>query len=99
MVLHRSQNRLIYQGDNKRTENPEHERGWLSPREKPYRPVGVFQKVVPIIEELKSELDNCVEYRTETQKNINAIKRNQDNIYVEGEDATRTWNSIAAGIV
>jgi hypothetical protein len=54
---------------------------------------------VPIIEELKAQLENSTEQQAQTQKNINEIKRNSENIYVDGEEPVRTWNSISKGIV
>lgn len=74
-------------------------RGWKSPATLPYRPIGVFQKVVPVIEELKTQLEFALELQAESQKNINEIKRNSDNLYIDGEDPQRTWNSISKGVV
>lgn len=52
-----------------------------------------------MIEELKAQLDNCLELSPDAQKAINAIKRNSDNLYVGGEEPLRTWASISKGVV
>jgi hypothetical protein len=43
-------------------------RGWFSPDQLQYRPIGTFQKVVPVIEELKLQLENCKELSPDVQK-------------------------------
>ena len=37
----------------------------MAPMDKPYRAIGVFQKVVPVIEELKAQLDHSLELSAE----------------------------------
>lgn len=101
MIIHRSANRVIFAGANQ-TNKPNLDgalRGWKSPQSLPYRPIGTFQKVVPVIEELKVQLENCLELSPDAQKAINVIKRNADNLYVGGDDPQRTWNSISKGVV
>ena len=63
-----------------------------------YRPIGTFQKVVPIIEELKVQLENTKEMSPDAQKAINAIKRNAQSIYALADDPQRVWGAIADGI-
>jgi hypothetical protein len=55
-VIHRSANRIIVAGDNIKQPSAQDKlpRGWMAPMDKPYRAIGVFQKVVPVIEELKA---------------------------------------------
>lgn len=63
VIVHRSANRIIVAGDGSQN-SPNLDglpRGWKSPQALPYRPIGVFQKVVPVIEELKSQLENSLE--------------------------------------
>ena len=67
--------------------------------DKPYRAIGVFQKVVPVIEELKAQLDHSLELSAEAQKAINKIKRNPDNLYQDADEPQRTWNTISRGVV
>ena len=71
----------------------------MAPMDRPYNAIGVFQKVVPVIEELKAQLDHSLELSAEAQKAINKIKRNPDNLYRDAEDPQRTWNTISRGIV
>ena len=54
VVVHRSANRMILENDHM-LYKPKKDllRGWLSPENVPYRPIGNFQKVVPVIEEIK----------------------------------------------
>ena len=67
--------------------------------DKPYRALGVFQRVVPVIEELKAQLDHSIELSAEAQKAINKIKRNPESLYRDAEEPQRTWNAISRGVV
>ena len=65
IVVHRSSNRIICKGDTSKyaqSNRDGQDRGFHSPKSEAYKPIGVFQKVVPVIEELKTELDNSVEF-------------------------------------
>ena len=99
--MHRSQNRVITLGSSKlRKQNFDQKiETWFSNPTDPFKQVGTFQKVVPIVEELKYQLENTAELTAESQKLINEIRRNPQNIYVRGENPERTWKSISRGIV
>ena len=107
MVIHRSANKIIVKEAGQPLKNTrptlENEEdnfcGWNTPAHKYYKPVGTFHKVVPVIEELKLQLDNAVDVIPDTQKLINTIKRNPDSIYVGGDDPKRTWKSLRRGVV
>jgi hypothetical protein len=53
-IIHRSHNRIIVAGQKEVSNLDALPRGWKSPLTQPYKPIGVFQKVVPVIEELKA---------------------------------------------
>ena len=55
--------------------------------------------MVPVIEELKIQLENTTELSPDAQKAVNMIKRNADSLYKNAEDPMRTWNSISKGVV
>ena len=63
LIIHRSQNRIIVAGDTKRFQKGQDAEpcGQKSPESQPYRPNGVLQRVVPVIEELKVQLENTLE--------------------------------------
>ena len=100
-IIHRSGNRIIIAGDNIKSSQQEDGllRGWKAPMDRPYRALGVFQRVVPVIEELKAQLDHSLELSTEAQKAINKIKRNPEGLYRDAEEPLRTWNTISRGVV
>jgi hypothetical protein len=39
--------------------------------------------VIPVLEELKTQLEHSTEFQAQTQKTIGKIKRNADNLYVD----------------
>ena len=99
-VIHRSANRIIVAGQTAKPNIEEGvERGWRSPETEPYKAIGVFNKVVPVIEELKSQLEYSNEFSVQSQKSINEIRRAVDSIYVNGKEPQRTWASLARGVV
>ena len=97
-VIHRSGNRIICAGD-KEFYKPDLTipRGWASPDNQPYAPVGNFQKVVPFFEGLKKQLPNSTEISAKNQKHINNIKRNMT-IYKEAEEPMRCWQIMTRGV-
>lgn len=55
--------------------------------------------MVPVIEELKVQLENSLELSSDAQKAINSIKRNTEGIYANADEPVRTWNIISKGMV
>ena len=68
-MIHRSENRLIVAG-NKTQYNDCKFAGWNSKITEPYKPIGTFQKVVPILEELKEQLEHTNDLKVLSQKQI-----------------------------
>ena len=107
MVIHRSANKIIVseprqpRRDARSSFEAQEDKfcGWNTPAHKYYKPMGTFHKVVPVIEELKLQLDNALDVSPDTQKLINSVKRNPDSIYVGGEEPKRTWKSLRRGVV
>lgn len=54
MIVHRTANKIVVLGQNKKSIKDSEPKGWNSPQFLPYRPYGVLNTVVPVIEELKS---------------------------------------------
>ena len=99
-MIHRSKNRIICVGDAdiyKPTERIK--RGWFSPDGEPYRPLGDVQNHVPVIEELKIQLENTTEIGAVAQKYINNIKRDPLSVYKNAGDPERVWKIIQKGMV
>ena len=102
MVIHRSAARVIRANESAMIKQnldgvP---RGWHSPLDSEYRPVGQFENIVPVIEELKTQLDNSGELKASTQKTILKMKKDPNHpLYKPAVDVpSRTLNSIQKGV-
>ena len=58
--------------------------GWRADEKKPYKAVGNFVNIIPVIEELKSNLPNTKPLKTKSHQHIQAVKRSERSIYKEG---------------
>jgi hypothetical protein len=67
MVVHRSANRVITAGAKTEPNEP-----WFEKTaDLPHRPIGHFQNIVPIVEEIKMQLEHTNEWKPDPQKQIN----------------------------
>ena len=68
-------------------------RGWKAPKDEPYVPIGDPENVLPVVEQVKYQIEHSLEMSAETQRLINKIKRSHNPLF-QGEKPRRTWKIL-----
>lgn len=95
VIIHRTANSIMtnYLEDHLRKRQGQikdnETKGWRAPNDKPYRPLGDFCNVIPVVEKMKTTFPHAKEMDAQTQQNIKYLKKSK-NPTIGGNSPPRT---------